>query len=315
MAHPRSRNGLGRDPLCSLARPSGSAGVGGRPFGRGLSGGAGQPRGLRLAERSLVLQGDWASALAADSFDIVVSNPPYIETDAIAGLDRDVREHDPCRPWMEARTDSRPIGSSRPTCLGFSCAGGLAAFEVGQGQDAAVSALMAGAGLTALTTRLDLAGIARVVTGPNVSHGRSVGLLCSYERMRHHATCRCRTGPVMDHRLSSPSRSHSSFLPRVPVPTTWRSWPARFRFGTASGIAYGLGTTVRRAGFSHARELGPVDACGSNGLADDNLTHGWRCVFDLDGLSALDHGARGAQRSADRRTKQPLRNLRHQRRA
>ncbi len=118
-----------------------------------------------VAERSLVLQGDWASALAADSFDIVVSNPPYIETAAIAGLDRDVREHDPLSA-LDGGEDGlaayRILAAELPRLL---VRGGLAAFEVGQGQHAAVSTLMAGAGLTALTTRLDLAGIARVVTG------------------------------------------------------------------------------------------------------------------------------------------------------
>ena len=29
------------------------------------------------------------------TFDLVVSNPPYIETGAIAGLDAEVRDHDP----------------------------------------------------------------------------------------------------------------------------------------------------------------------------------------------------------------------------
>ncbi len=118
-----------------------------------------------LAERSLVLQGDWTSALAADSFDIVVSNPPYIQTDAIAGLDRDVREHDPL-PALDGGADGlavyRILVADLPRLL---VAGGVAAFEVGQGQDAAVSALLAGAGITGIATRRDLAGITRVVMG------------------------------------------------------------------------------------------------------------------------------------------------------
>ena len=118
-----------------------------------------------LASRSLVLQGDWAEALPDAGFDIVVSNPPYIATEAIAGLERDVREYD---PWsaLDGGADGlaayRILAADVPRLL---VPGGLAAFEVGRGQDAAVSALMMGAGLSSCATRLDLAGTARVVMG------------------------------------------------------------------------------------------------------------------------------------------------------
>ena len=118
-----------------------------------------------MASRSLVLQGDWAQALPVAGFDIVVSNPPYIETEAIAGLDRDVREHDPL-PALDGGADGlaayRILAADLPRLL---APGGLAALEVGRGQDVAVSALMKGAGLSAGATHLDLAGIARVVMG------------------------------------------------------------------------------------------------------------------------------------------------------
>ncbi len=95
----------------------------------------------------------------------MVSNPPYIETGAIADLDRDVREHDPL-PALDGGADGlaayRILAADLPRLL---VPGGLAAFEVGRGQDAVVSSLMTDAGLTDAKTRLDLAGIARVVTG------------------------------------------------------------------------------------------------------------------------------------------------------
>ncbi len=118
-----------------------------------------------LAGRSLVLQGDWGSALAGDSFDLVVSNPPYIETEAISGLDQDVREHDPSAALdggADGLTAYRILAAELPR---FLVRGGVAAFEVGQGQDAAVSALMTSVGLIDLATRRDLAGIKRVVMG------------------------------------------------------------------------------------------------------------------------------------------------------
>jgi len=118
-----------------------------------------------LSARSLVVQGDWAGALAAHAVDVVVSNPPYIETALIAGLDPEVREHDPSAA-LDGGPDGlaayRVLATEVPRLLAPS---GFAAFEVGQGQDRDVWGLMAGVGLTSIATRRDLSGIVRVVTG------------------------------------------------------------------------------------------------------------------------------------------------------
>ncbi len=118
-----------------------------------------------LALRSLVLRGDWASALPGGAFDVLVSNPPYIETAVIADLDRDVRDHDPLAA-LDGGADGldayRVIVTDVPRLL---VPGGIAAVEVGQGQDRDVMELMAAAGLADISTRRDLSGIARVVLG------------------------------------------------------------------------------------------------------------------------------------------------------
>ncbi len=118
-----------------------------------------------LASRSLVLQGDWASALRGSVFDVVVSNPPYIETAVIADLDRDVRDHDPLAA-LDGGADGldayRLLAVDLPRLL---ARGGLAALEMGQGQGQDVAALLAQAGLGDITHRRDLSGIMRVVLG------------------------------------------------------------------------------------------------------------------------------------------------------
>ena len=48
-----------------------------------------------VAARIRFLQGDLLTPVAAERFDIVVSNPPYIATAEIARLAPDVRDHDP----------------------------------------------------------------------------------------------------------------------------------------------------------------------------------------------------------------------------
>ncbi len=116
-----------------------------------------------FAARSLVLQGDWASALPSGLFDVVASNPPYIESAVIPGLDRDVREHDPAAA-LDGGPDGlacyRALAADLPRLL---APGGIACFEVGQGQDGDVARLMRAAGLGGIATRADLGGIVRTV--------------------------------------------------------------------------------------------------------------------------------------------------------
>ncbi len=118
-----------------------------------------------LAARSLVVQGDWATALPASGFDIVVSNPPYIESAVIAELDRDVRDHDPLAA-LDGGADGldayRVIVADLARLLAPS---GIAAVEIGRGQECAVSGLATSAGLDGITLRADLSGITRVVLG------------------------------------------------------------------------------------------------------------------------------------------------------
>ena len=69
-------------------------------LGVDLSGGAAavcarQCRGARSGRIAATIRvGDWGAGLEGP-FDLVVSNPPYIRADEIAGLDREVRDHDP----------------------------------------------------------------------------------------------------------------------------------------------------------------------------------------------------------------------------
>ncbi len=47
-----------------------------------------------LEKRAIFQNGDWFEGLN-ETFDIIVSNPPYIPTNDISGLDKDVRDFDP----------------------------------------------------------------------------------------------------------------------------------------------------------------------------------------------------------------------------
>ncbi|RIA55485.1 peptide chain release factor N(5)-glutamine methyltransferase [Dichotomicrobium thermohalophilum] len=124
-------------------------------------------RRVGVASRAHFLQGEWLRGIGG-SFDVVVSNPPYIARAELAGLSREVREHDP-----EAALDGGADGlDAYRAILGdidrVLKPGGFAAFEVGRGQAAAVSAMMADAGLVpalphGVAVVHDLAGIERAI--------------------------------------------------------------------------------------------------------------------------------------------------------
>lgn len=125
-----------------------------------------------LADRASVLVGDWGTALVG-GFDLVVSNPPYITEDEMAGLAVDVRLHDP-RLALVAGADGlaayRIIAADLPRLLK---PGGVAVLELGAGQEPAVSALVQAAGLWILgQARADLSGIPRALCArlPGVAH-------------------------------------------------------------------------------------------------------------------------------------------------
>ncbi|MFG1266545.1 peptide chain release factor N(5)-glutamine methyltransferase [Xanthobacter sp. DSM 14520] len=116
-----------------------------------------------LAARAHVMVGDWGTALAG-GFDLVVSNPPYITSSAMLDLPAEVRLHDPPLA-LEAGADGllayEAIAADLPRLVRR---GGIAVLELGEGQEAAVAALVAEAGLeVAGPARRDLSGIPRAL--------------------------------------------------------------------------------------------------------------------------------------------------------
>lgn len=141
-----------------------------RAFGVGVDRSEGAARQARanlhalgLAGRACIAVGDWTQALAG-RFDLVISNPPYIESAAIAGLDVEVRAHDP-RLALDGGQDGldayRVIIGALPALL---LPGGRAILELGAGQEEAVGELLGKVGLAADgSARHDLAGIGRAL--------------------------------------------------------------------------------------------------------------------------------------------------------
>jgi release factor glutamine methyltransferase len=115
-----------------------------------------------VSQRAATLRGRWATAIDGP-FDLVVANPPYIESAAIDGLDPEVRLHDP-RLALDGGSDGfhdyRTITGELSRLL---TEGGVAVFEAGAGQAEEIAKLMQNTGLRALGTRSDAGGHARAV--------------------------------------------------------------------------------------------------------------------------------------------------------
>ncbi len=102
---------------------------------------------------------------ALGEFDVIASNPPYIPTGDLPGLDRSVRCYEPALA-LDGGEDGldfyRAIAGQWGRALR---PGGRLLFEVGQGQARAVAALMTQNGFQDLEIWRDTAGIERVVEG------------------------------------------------------------------------------------------------------------------------------------------------------
>ena len=120
---------------------------------------------LGLAGRTALLRGDWTAGLGDDSFDLVVSNPPYIASEVIETLEPEVRDHEP-RLALEGGPDGlMHYRHLAPEILRVLKPGGRFAVEIGYDQKAAVEALFREAGAAEVQTLRDLGDRDRVVAG------------------------------------------------------------------------------------------------------------------------------------------------------
>lgn len=107
------------------------------------------------------LQGDLTQPVAGATFDLIVSNPPYLTAEDLSGLQREVR----AEPLLaldggpDGLAFYRALAPAMAACL---APGGICMLEVGQGQAEDVAALLSKHIGPAQTIR-DLCGVERVV--------------------------------------------------------------------------------------------------------------------------------------------------------
>jgi release factor glutamine methyltransferase len=120
---------------------------------------------LGLAARVALLRGDWTAGLDGGSFDLVVSNPPYIADHVIPTLEPEVRDHEPHLALSGGADGLDHYRILAPEILRVLKPGGRFAVEIGYDQKDAVEALFREAGAVFVETIRDLADRDRVVAG------------------------------------------------------------------------------------------------------------------------------------------------------
>ena len=122
---------------------------------------------LGLKDRVAVLRGSLLAPVPASRpIHWVVSNPPYIPTADLAGLQPEVRDQEP-RLALDGGEDGLDIVRALLVEAAARATIGIA-LEIGFGQAGIVAKLVEGAGFAEVSIHADLGGVDRVVIGQRV---------------------------------------------------------------------------------------------------------------------------------------------------
>lgn len=155
--------GTGALLLSVLHERPGAEGVGIDASPDALTVASGNAAALGMGERVQMVLADWTQAGWADGlgrFDLILSNPPYVESDA--ALDPSVRDFEPASALFAGAQGLDDYRILIPQLPGLLLPGGVAVLEIGYQQAEAVSEIAVQAGF-AVELRLDLANRPRAL--------------------------------------------------------------------------------------------------------------------------------------------------------
>ena len=154
--------GTGCILLSCLAGMPFATGTGTDQSAAALAVAAGNAAALGLAKRARFRQADWFAGISG-KFDLILSNPPYIAEDEMAGLSPEVRHWEPraaLTPGGDGLDAYRAIAAGAGARL---MPGGRLGLEIGPTQAGAVTALLTAAGFEKVEVRPDLDTRDRVI--------------------------------------------------------------------------------------------------------------------------------------------------------
>lgn len=111
--------------------------------------------GMNLGDRCTLIESDWFSAVEG-SFDLIISNPPYIPAGDLGGLMPDVRLHDPVLALDGGSDGLEPYRRIFGVAADFLKDDGTVVVEIGDGQADEVTEIARTAGFRATGRQKDL---------------------------------------------------------------------------------------------------------------------------------------------------------------
>lgn len=115
-------------------------------------------------QRAQFHHGDWFRGVQG-TFDLIISNPPYISNDEYEGLDSSVKNYDPEKALVAGEEGLDCYRIIIPQTPNFLKTGGLLVLEIGCSQGEQIQKLMESAGFKDIRIYQDLAGLDRCVVG------------------------------------------------------------------------------------------------------------------------------------------------------
>jgi len=118
---------------------------------------------LGLDTRAVIRISNWLDNIVSDRFDVIVSNPPYIQSQDIPTLMPEVRNYDPLLAMDGGSDGLDAYHALIPQLSQRLKPGGFVVFEVGEGQAQSVGELLTQHGFKDISFHEDLGGITRCV--------------------------------------------------------------------------------------------------------------------------------------------------------
>ena len=127
---------------------------------------------LGLSERSCYINLDWTvnewhkKLMAIENnikYDVIVSNPPYVPTNVIKTLKKEVKKYDPFVALNGGKEGLDAYKSILPKLINIIRSNGKIFIELGKGQQNHVTSIATDHGLSLIEYRKDLSGVTRVI--------------------------------------------------------------------------------------------------------------------------------------------------------
>ena len=127
---------------------------------------------LGLSERSCYINLDWTvnewhkKLMAIENnikYDVIVSNPPYVPTNVIKTLKKEVKKYDPFVALNGGKEGLDAYKSILPKLINIIKSNGKIFIELGKGQQNHVTSIATDHGLSLIEYRKDLSGVTRVI--------------------------------------------------------------------------------------------------------------------------------------------------------